>query len=183
MPNMSTNINTPRQIMPLGTMVYCFYVNVLGIILLSLWLHYIMFINCCHVSSVWGCVYMYVSCKLRMIVITRMSPSCSINNNNRVTKLSETLYLIYKKEQYRSSIYSKMIKYLKTQTLTYLIGGNPLNCYNYHSISLCIFMYTVVINILLIAIKTSGQNINQKLIAVNEMLYFILVYMYMLHII
>ena len=65
MPNMSKNINTPRQIMPLGTMVYCFYVNVLGIIVLCLWLHsvsYIMFINCCHVSSVWGCVYMYVFC-------------------------------------------------------------------------------------------------------------------------
>ena len=79
-----------------------------------------------------------------------------------------------------------MIKYLKTQTLTYVIGSNPMNSNNYHSIGLCIFMYTVVINyinILLIAIKTSSQNTDQKLIAVNEMLYFILVHMYMLHII
>ena len=79
-----------------------------------------------------------------------------------------------------------MIKYLKTQTLTYLIGSNPLNSYNYHSISVCIFVYTVVINymnILLIAIKTNNQYTGQKIIAVNEMLYFILVHMYMLHII
>ena len=79
-----------------------------------------------------------------------------------------------------------MIKYLKTQTLTYLIASNPLNSYNYHAISLYIFMYTVVINyinILIIAIKTRGQNTDHKLIAVNEMLYFILLYMYMLHII
>ena len=77
-----------------------------------------------------------------------------------------------------------MIKYLKTQTLTYLIGSNPLNSYNYHPTSLYIFMYTVVnnyINILLITIKTSSQNTDQKLIAVNEMLYFILEYMYMLY--
>ena len=92
-----------------------------------------------------------------------MSPSCSINNINRVANFSETPYLIYKKKQYKSSIYSKMIKYLKTQTLTYLIGSNPIN---YQSIGLCIFMYTVVINylnILLIAIKTSRQNTDQKL--------------------
>ena len=115
-----------------------------------------------------------------------MSPSCSINDNNRVARLSETLYHIYKKEQYMSSIYSKMIKYLKTETLTYLIASNLLNSYNYHAISLYIFMYTVVINyidILLIAIKTRGQNTEHNLIAVNEMLYFILLYMYMLHII
>ena len=76
-----------------------------------------------------------------------------------------------------SSIYSKMIKYLKTQTLTYLIGGNPLNSYNYHTISSCIFMYTVVINyiinyILLISIKTNNRNTGQRLIDVNEMIYF-----------
>ena len=74
---------------------------------------------------------------------------------------------------------------MKTQTLTYLIGSNPLNSYNYHSISLCIFMNTVVINyinILLIAIKTSNQNTGKKLIAVNEMLFFIRVLMYMLYI-
>ena len=102
---------------------------------------YIMFINCWHVSSVCACMFSacrHASLKLRRIVITRMSPSCSINNNNRVAKLSETLHLINKKEQYRSSIYSKMIKYLKTQTLTYLIGGNPLNSYSYHPISLYI---------------------------------------------
>ena len=73
-----------------------------------------------------------------------------------------------------------MIKYLNTQTLTYLIGSSPPNGYNYHSISLCIHCY---INILLIAIKTSHQNTGQKLIAVNEMVYFIRVVMYMLHII
>ena len=64
-----------------------------------------------------------------------------------------------KKEQYRSSIYSKMIKYLKTQTLTYLIESNHMNSNNYHYLGLCIFMYIVVINyinILLIAIKTRG---------------------------
>ena len=91
----------------------------------------------------------HTSHKLRGIVIARMSPSCSINNINRVAQFSETpsyTYLIYKKEQYRSSINSKMIKYLKTQTLTYLIGSNPMNSNNYHSIGLCIFMYTVVIN-------------------------------------
>ena len=37
--------------------------------------------------------------------------------------------------------------------------------------------------IILIAIKTRNQNTGQKLIAVNEMLYFIRVFMYMLHII
>ena len=51
-----------------------------------------------------------------------------------------------KKEQYRSLICSKMIKYLKTQTLTYLIESNNMNSNNYHSIGLCIFMSTVVIN-------------------------------------
>ena len=63
-----------------------------------------------------------------------------------------------------------MIKYLKTLTLTYLMESNHMNSNNYHYISLCIFMYTVVINyinILLIAIKTSGQNTDQKLIAGN----------------
>ena len=47
-------------------------------------------------------------------------------------------------------------------------------------------MYTVVINyinILLIAIKTSGQNTDQKLIAGNEIIYVIRVLMYMLKII
>ena len=39
-----------------------------------------------------------------------------------------------------------MIKSLKTQTLTYLIVSIPMNSNNYHSIGLCIFMYTVVIN-------------------------------------
>ena len=76
-----------------------------------------------------------------------------------------------------------MIKYLRTQTSTYLIGSNPLNSYKYHAITLCMFMYTVIINyinILLIAIKTST---GQKLIAVSEMLYFICVLMYMLYII
>ena len=79
-----------------------------------------------------------------------------------------------------------MIKYLKSQTLTYLIGSNPINNNNYHAISLCKFMYTVVINyinISLIAIKTRGQDTDQKLIAVNEMLYFIRVLLDMLHII
>ena len=115
-----------------------------------------------------------------------MSPSCSINNINIVAKFYETPYLIYKKEQYRSSICSKTIKYLKTQTLTYFIGSNPINSNNYHSIGLCIIMYTVVINyinILFIAIKTRGQNTDQKLIAGNEMIYFIRVLMYMLQII
>ena len=40
----------------------------------------------------------------------------------------------------------------------------------------------IIINLLLIAITTSNQNTGQKLIAVNEKLYFIGVYMYMLHI-
>ena len=47
-------------------------------------------------------------------------------------------------------------------------------------------MYTVVIkyiNILLIAIKTSGQNTDQKLIAGNELIYIMRVLMYMLKII
>ena len=123
MPNMSTNINAPRQIMPLCTMVYCFYVHILGIILLCLWLYSVYFILCLSIAVMFlvcgvvsACMFSacrHASLKLRRIVITRMSPSCSINNNNRVAKLYETLYLIYKKEQYRSSIYSKMIKYLK----------------------------------------------------------------------
>ena len=58
----------------------------------------------------------HASLKRRGIVIARMPPSCSINNINRVVRFSKTL--IYKKEQYRSSLYSKMTKYLKTQTLT-----------------------------------------------------------------
>ena len=154
MPNISNNINAPRQIIPLGTMVNCFYVHILGIILLCLWLHSVYLILCLSIAvmflvcgDVSACISAcrHTSLKLRRIVITRMSPSCSINNNNRVAKLSETLYHIYKKEQYRSSFYSKMIKYLKTQTLTYLIAHNPLNSYNYHPISLYIFMYTVVL--------------------------------------
>ena len=46
----------------------------------------------------------------------------------------------------RMRLIPEYIRYLKTQTLTYLIGSNPLNSYNYHSISLCIVVYTVVIN-------------------------------------
>ena len=121
----------------------------------------------------------HASLKLRGIVIARMSPKCSINNINIAARFYETPYLIYKKEQYRSSIYSKMIKYLKTQTLTHLIESN-------HSLGLCLFMYTVIINyinILLIAIKTSGQNTDQKLIAGNEIIYIMRVLMYMLKII
>ena len=39
MSNMSKNINIPHHIMHVGMMVYCFYVNDLGIILLCLCLH------------------------------------------------------------------------------------------------------------------------------------------------
>ena len=59
----------------------------------------------------------HASLKLRGIVIARMSPKCSINNINIVAKFYETPYLIYKKEQYRSLIYSKMIKYLKKKDI------------------------------------------------------------------
>ena len=79
-----------------------------------------------------------------------------------------------------------MIKYLKTQTWTYLIESNHTNSNNDHSLGLCIFMYTVVINyinMLLIAIKTSGQNTDQKLIAGNVIIYIMRVFMYMLKII
>ena len=51
----------------------------------------------------------HASLKLKGIVVARMSPKCSINNINIVAKFYESPYLIYKKEQYRSSIYSKMI--------------------------------------------------------------------------
>ena len=105
MPNMSNNINVPRQIMSLGTMVYCFYVHILGIIL-CLWLHSVYLILCVSIAvmflvcgDVSACISAcrHASLKLRRVVITRMSPSChpAINNNNRVAKLSETL--IYKK--------------------------------------------------------------------------------------
>ena len=103
MPNMSTNINAPRHIMPLGTMVNCLYVHILGIILLCLWLHAVYFILCVSIAvmflvcgDVSACISAcrHASHKLRRTVIARISPSCSINNNNRVAKLSETLYLI-----------------------------------------------------------------------------------------
>ena len=71
----------------------------------------VMFLVCGDVSAC-----RHASLKLRRIVITRMSPSCSINNNNRVAKLSETLYLIYKKEQYMSSFYSNDILNCKQST-------------------------------------------------------------------
>ena len=132
----------------------------------------IMFLVCGDVSTRIFHACGHASLKLRGIVIARMSPKCSINNINIVAKFSETPYLIYKKEQYRSSIYSKMIKYLKTQT--YLIESNHTNSNNDHSLGLCIFMYTVVINyinILLIAIKTRGQNTDQMLIAGNVIIY------------
>ena len=143
----------------------------------------IMFLVCGDMTTRIFSACRHASLKLRGIVIARMSPSCSINNINRV---SETPNLIYKKRTVYEFNFSKMIKYLKTQTLTYLIGSNPMNSNNYHSIGLCIFMYTVVINYinrLLIAIKTRGQNTDQKLIAGNEMIYFIHVLMYMLQII
>ena len=146
----------------------------------------IMFLVCGDMTTRIFSACGHASLKLRGIVIARMSPKCSINNINIVAKFSETPYLIYKKEQYRSSIYSKMIKYLKTQTLTYLIESNHTNSNNDHSLGLCIFMYTVVINyinILLIAIKTSGQNTDQKLIAGNISIYIMRVLMYMLKII
>ena len=139
----------------------------------------IMFLVCVDVTTRIFSTCGHASLKLRGIVIARMSPKCSINNINIVAKFYETLYLIYKQEQYRSSIYSKMIKYLKTQTLTYLIESNHTNSNNDHSLGLCIFMYTVVINyinILLIAIKTSGQNTDQKLIAGNVIIYISCVY-------
>ena len=76
--------------MPLGTMVYCFYVHILGIILLCLWLHSVYVILCLSIAVMFlvcGDVsaFMFSACrhallKLRRIVITRMSPSCSINN-------------------------------------------------------------------------------------------------------
>ena len=69
MPNMSKNINTPRQIMPLSTMVYCFYVHILGIILLCLWLHSVYLILCLSIAvmflvcgDVSACVFCMPTC-------------------------------------------------------------------------------------------------------------------------
>ena len=50
-----------------------------------------------------------------------------------------------------------------------------MNSNNYHSIGLCILLSLII---LLIAIKTRGQNTDQKLIAGNEILYVIRVLMY-----
>ena len=69
----------------------------------------IMFLVCGDMTTRIFSACRHASLKLRGIVIARMSPSCSINNINRVAKFSETPYLIYKKEQYRSSIYSKLL--------------------------------------------------------------------------
>ena len=92
----------------------------------------------------------HASLKLRGIGTSRMSPSCSISNINRVAKFYETPYLIYKKEQYRSSIYSKMIKYLKTQTLTYLfIWDNTIVGYNNYAHTVISLTPSYIISIVL----------------------------------
>ena len=48
MPNILTNLNTPRHKIPVGTMVYCFYVNILrnNIRLLCLCLHSVYRLLC-----------------------------------------------------------------------------------------------------------------------------------------
>ena len=57
----------------------------------------IMFLVCGDVSTCIFSACRHASHKLRGIVLARMSPSCSINNINRVAKFSETPYFIYTK--------------------------------------------------------------------------------------
>ena len=89
--------------MPVDTMFYFLYVNILGnniiLLCLCLCLHSVyrllclsfavMFLVCGDVSICIFSTFRNASYKLRIIIITRMTPSCSINNINRIAKFSE----------------------------------------------------------------------------------------------
>ena len=69
----------------------------------------VMFLVCGDVSTCIFSACWHASHKLRRIGIIRMSPSCSINNNNRVAKFSETLIIewLHLRHNYQKDPYAR----------------------------------------------------------------------------
>ena len=77
------------------------------------------------------CIHVFLHSDTLFIVIIRMSECHLVVQLIISIELPSCLKVSI---SYTNKI-KYIIKYLKTQTLTYLIGNNLLNSYNYHSIS------------------------------------------------
>ena len=152
---LSNHINKPFQVFPMITVVYCVCVNVLW---LCLWFN--MFLA-------YGDVFTCISpCQQASHILIRndisgMPLTHSIDNINRVAKCFIN-HPICKHEQNTIPLYIKIMKYLKK--VAYQNRHNARNRYNFTSIIL--FIYNLIINILLIAIKFSNKKRSVNLITV-----------------
>ena len=174
----SNHMDKPLRVFPMITVSYGFRVNVLWLCLPSV--HCIICLWFNRLFLVYGDVFTCISpCGQASHILTRKDVTHSIDNINSVAKCFTNPYPICKHEQNTIVLYIKIMNQLKG--VAYKVRHNARNRYNLTSIILFMYnLFTNFINILLIAIKFSNKKRGLKVITVNEKLYTIPLYMYML---